>query len=103
MATMNRRGFLGRTANAAHDKARRQDAAALRQRGNVGLVRDEELARLLPIRVAVVEIELTDEPVFRSASQPFTARRVTRCRVPRSWTRRAISPHRSWGARNPSC
>jgi 2-methylcitrate dehydratase PrpD len=37
-----------------------QDAAALRQRAKVNLVRGEEPANLLPVRVAVVEIELTD-------------------------------------------
>jgi 2-methylcitrate dehydratase PrpD len=37
-----------------------QDANALRQRAKVNLVRDEELAKLLPVRVAIVEIELTD-------------------------------------------
>jgi 2-methylcitrate dehydratase PrpD len=46
--------------HAAHDKARMQDAAALRQRAKVELVRDEELAKLLPVRVAVVEVELAD-------------------------------------------
>jgi 2-methylcitrate dehydratase PrpD len=46
--------------HAAHDKARMQDPAALRQRSKVNLVRDEELTKLLPVRVAVVEIELTD-------------------------------------------
>jgi 2-methylcitrate dehydratase PrpD len=46
--------------HAAHDKPRMQDAAALRQRAKVSLVRDEELAPLLPVRVAIVEIELTD-------------------------------------------
>jgi 2-methylcitrate dehydratase PrpD len=46
--------------HAAHDKPRMQDPAALRQRAKVTLVRDEELAKLLPLRVAVVEIELTD-------------------------------------------
>ncbi|HXJ00221.1 MAG TPA: MmgE/PrpD family protein [Micropepsaceae bacterium] len=45
---------------AAHDKARMQDANALRQRAKVTLVRDEDLAKLLPVRVAIVEIELTD-------------------------------------------
>ena len=40
--------------------ARMQDANALRQRAKVNLVRDEELAKLLPVRVAIVEIELTD-------------------------------------------
>jgi 2-methylcitrate dehydratase PrpD len=46
--------------HAAHDKPRMQDRAALHQRAKVTLVRDEELAKLLPVRVAVVEIELTD-------------------------------------------
>ena len=46
--------------HAAHDKPRMQDAAALRERAKVNLVRDEELAKLLPVRVAVVEIELAD-------------------------------------------
>jgi 2-methylcitrate dehydratase PrpD len=46
--------------HAAHDKPRMQDPAALRQRAKISLVRDEELAKLLPVRVAVVEIELTD-------------------------------------------
>ena len=45
---------------AAHDKPRMQDPATLRQRAKVNLVRDEELATLLPVRVAIVEIELTD-------------------------------------------
>jgi 2-methylcitrate dehydratase PrpD len=46
--------------HAAHDKSRMQDAAALRARAKVSLVRDEELAKLLPVRVAIVEIELGD-------------------------------------------
>jgi 2-methylcitrate dehydratase PrpD len=45
---------------AAHDKARMQDATALRQRAKVNLVRDEGLAKLLPVRVAIVEVEFTD-------------------------------------------
>jgi 2-methylcitrate dehydratase PrpD len=45
---------------AAHDKARMQDAAVLKQRAKVNLVPDEELARLLPARETVVEIELND-------------------------------------------
>jgi 2-methylcitrate dehydratase PrpD len=36
------------------------DEAALRQRAKVDLVRDEELAKLLPVRVAIVEIDLAD-------------------------------------------
>ena len=46
--------------HAAHDKARMQDAATLRERAKVSLVPDEELAKLLPVRVAVVEVELAD-------------------------------------------
>jgi 2-methylcitrate dehydratase PrpD len=45
---------------AAHDKLRMQHAAVLRQRAKVALVRDETLARLLPVRVALVELTLTD-------------------------------------------
>ncbi len=44
----------------AHDTPRMQDPAALRQRAKVTLVYDEELAKLLPVRVAIVEIEFTD-------------------------------------------
>ncbi len=46
--------------HAAHDKPRMLDAAVLAQRAKVKLIRDEELAKLLPVRVAIVEIELTD-------------------------------------------
>jgi 2-methylcitrate dehydratase PrpD len=46
--------------HAAHDKPRMQDAAVLRQRAKVTLARDEELAKLLPARETVVEIELQD-------------------------------------------
>jgi 2-methylcitrate dehydratase PrpD len=45
---------------AAHDKARMQDPAVLRERAKVQLVPDEELERLLPVRVAIVEVTLTD-------------------------------------------
>lgn len=45
---------------AAHDKPRMQDSAVLRQRAKVNLVFDEELTKLLPVRVAIVEIEFTD-------------------------------------------
>jgi len=50
--------------HAAHDKARMQDPAVLRQRAKVNLVRDEELAKLLPVRVAVVDVELADGTVL---------------------------------------
>ena len=46
--------------HAAHDKPRMQDAQARRQREKVDLVGDEELAKLLPVRVTVVEIAFTD-------------------------------------------
>jgi 2-methylcitrate dehydratase PrpD len=46
--------------HAAHDKSRMQDASVLRQRSKVNLVRDEELAKFLPSRETVVEVELND-------------------------------------------
>jgi 2-methylcitrate dehydratase PrpD len=46
--------------HAAHDKARMQDQAILRERAKVELIGEEELEKLLPTRVGVVEIELTD-------------------------------------------
>jgi 2-methylcitrate dehydratase PrpD len=46
--------------HAGHDKPRMQDEATLRQRAKVSFVRDEDLAKLLPVRVAVVEIDLAD-------------------------------------------
>jgi 2-methylcitrate dehydratase PrpD len=46
--------------HAAHDKARMQDTAVLAQRAKVNLVRDEELAKLLPVRETIVEVELSD-------------------------------------------
>ena len=54
--------LLDKTASfkAAHDKPRMQDAAVLRQRAKVELIHDETLARLLPVRVALVELSLTD-------------------------------------------
>jgi 2-methylcitrate dehydratase PrpD len=45
---------------AAHDKARMQDPAVLRERAKVELVPDEQLEKLIPVRVAVVEVTLTD-------------------------------------------
>jgi len=46
--------------HAAHDKARMQDAEVLRQRAKVIYTPDTSLNRLLPVRVAIVEITLTD-------------------------------------------
>jgi 2-methylcitrate dehydratase PrpD len=45
---------------AAHDRARMQDPAVLRLRAKVQVVAEAELERLLPKRVAVVEITLND-------------------------------------------
>jgi len=45
---------------AAHDKARMQDPVVLRERAKVQLVPDEELEKLIPTRVAIVEVALTD-------------------------------------------
>jgi 2-methylcitrate dehydratase PrpD len=45
---------------AAHDKARMQDPAILRERAKVQLIPDEELEKLIPVRVAIVEVTLTD-------------------------------------------
>ena len=58
----------------------------LRQRAKVELVRDEELAKLLPVRVTVVEIELKDGTRLserrhcraRYATQPDDPRRSDR-------------------------
>jgi len=45
---------------AAHDKARMQDPSVLRERAKVQLVPDEELEKLIPVRVAIVDVRLTD-------------------------------------------
>src|ERR1700676_2279313 len=46
--------------HAAHDKTRMQDPAILREEAKVELTGDEELEKLLPTRVGIIEIELTD-------------------------------------------
>jgi 2-methylcitrate dehydratase PrpD len=46
--------------SAAHDKPRMKDAAVLRQRAKVHLIKDETLMPFLPARVAIVEVTLTD-------------------------------------------
>ena len=45
---------------AAHDKPRMQDVSVLRERAKVQLVPDAELEKLIPVRVAVVEVTLSD-------------------------------------------
>jgi len=54
--------ILDKTASfkAAHDKPRMQDPAVLRERAKVQLIGDEELEKLIPKRVAIVEVTLTD-------------------------------------------
>ena len=44
----------------AHDRARLKDPAVQRQRAKVNLVPDEELERLMPVRVAILEVTLAD-------------------------------------------
>lgn len=49
----------------AHDKARMQDPAVLRERAKVQLVPDEDLGRLMPRRQSIVEVTLTDGTKLR--------------------------------------
>jgi len=71
---------------AAHDKARMQDEAVLRQRAKVKLVPDEELEKLIPVRVAIVEVTLNDgthlservEHVRGTPENPMTRDEVVR-------------------------
>lgn len=58
--------LLDKTASfkAAHDKPRMKDAAVLRERAKVQLVRDEALTKLLPVRVALLELTLKDGTVL---------------------------------------
>jgi len=46
--------------HAAHDKPRMQESVILKQRAKINLVRDDELAKLLPVRETVVDVELQD-------------------------------------------
>jgi 2-methylcitrate dehydratase PrpD len=48
------------TFGSAHNHARMNDPATLEVRGKVQLIPDEQLERLMPLRVAIVEIQLTD-------------------------------------------
>jgi 2-methylcitrate dehydratase PrpD len=45
---------------AAHDTARMRDPAVLRERAKIQLIPDAELEKLLPKRVAIVEVTFTD-------------------------------------------
>jgi 2-methylcitrate dehydratase PrpD len=73
----------------AHDKKRMQDPAILRYRQKVDLVPDDELDRMLPQRVAIVEIVLTSgvhltervDAVRGTAENPMTRGEVVaKCR-----------------------
>jgi 2-methylcitrate dehydratase PrpD len=78
--------LLDKTASfaSAHDKPRMQDAAVLRQRAKVTLVRDAELEKLLPKRVAIVEVTLADgtmltervDAVRGTAQNPMTREEI---------------------------
>ncbi len=54
--------LLDKTASfaAAHDKARMQDPVVLKERAKVELFFDEELEKLIPKRVTIIEVKLTD-------------------------------------------
>jgi len=70
--------------HAAHDKPRMKDAAVLRQRSKVTYVPDAELTKLLPVRVAIVEITFADgtklservEAVRGTVRNPMTRQEV---------------------------
>ncbi len=62
------------TFKAAHDLPRMQDPEVLKQRAKVELVNDDELSKLLPVRVAIVDITLNDGTVL---SERVTAVRGT--------------------------
>jgi 2-methylcitrate dehydratase PrpD len=44
----------------AHDPARMKNAEVMRERAKINLIPDAELERLMPLRVAIVEVALTD-------------------------------------------
>jgi 2-methylcitrate dehydratase PrpD len=73
----------------AHDKARMQDGAVVRLRAKVNLVPDENLDRLLPRRIAIVEVTVTGgktlsqrvDDVRGTAENPMTRDEVVaKCR-----------------------
>jgi 2-methylcitrate dehydratase PrpD len=69
---------------AAHDKARMQDPGVLRERTKIQISPDAELEKLLPKRVAIVELTLTDgtrlservEAVRGTVENPMTREEV---------------------------
>lgn len=72
------------TFKSAHEVARMTDPAVLQQRAKVKLVHDEELERLMPKRVAIVEVTLNDgqtltdrvDAVRGTADNPMTRAEV---------------------------
>ena len=48
----------------AHDGARLKDPATLRERAKVQLIPDAQLERLMPLRVATVDVTLVDDSRF---------------------------------------
>jgi 2-methylcitrate dehydratase PrpD len=74
----------GLSFKAAHDEPRMQDPAVLRQRAKIKVIADESLERLLPKRVAVVEITFSDgttiternDTVRGSPENPMTSEEV---------------------------
>src|ERR1700730_13028584 len=48
------------TFGSAHDSARMKDSATLRERAKIKLLPDDDLQRLIPLRVAVLDVALTD-------------------------------------------
>jgi 2-methylcitrate dehydratase PrpD len=70
---------------AAHDTSRMHDPAVLRERSKVNLTPDPELERLMPLRVAIVELTLADgarlkrrvDNVRGTAENPMTRDEVT--------------------------
>jgi 2-methylcitrate dehydratase PrpD len=74
---------------AAHDKPRMQDAEVLRQRAKVQLTPDEELEKLYPRRITIMEVTLNDgtrleervEAVRGTSDNPMTREEVVaKCR-----------------------
>ena len=80
-------GLLDRTVSfvSAHDRARMKDPAVLKERGKINLVPDDELERLMPLRVAILEITLADgtrlvrrvDNVRGTPENPMTREEVT--------------------------
>ena len=69
----------------AHDLARMKDSAVLHERGKISLVPDDELERLMPLRVAILEVTLSDgthlvrrvDNVRGTPENPMTREEVT--------------------------